>query len=299
MPITFVKTAQEKQADQTSLVKMLEKQIGGMDKARSIYTINASALTKDDLRYCPRERALMHIQKVKPKDRYIDPAMRLTFDIGEAYHDLIRNRYFRDLAVGDWKCVHCGTTVVYSRYPKVGCKACGCKNYVYHEPRFVHPTGASGGMDLVLAVGTAKHRLVEIKSISKDDFAKLSAPLGEHRTRTALYLRIIKESGDPRASTIDLTQATLLYVSKGYGSKQESGKVTPFKEFLVKADAADVTPYLKWSEETSVFFKTGKIPERCCNTGFDKRAKSCPMSGACWMGDFMPGSIYEGDLPWA
>lgn len=290
MSVNWLKSVQQQKFQ--SLTDLLEQRLPGWDPARSIYTINASALTNEDTRYCARERALLHLTKAKPKDRYIKTALRLTFDIGEAYHDLIRNQYLRNDAVGHWECGHCKTLVEFSKVPKAGCKKCGGSNFSYREVRFTHPSGASGGMDLIVDVGQPLLELVEIKSLAKDEFKNLKFALAEHRVRTVLYLHTIRESGHPWAKRVNTSSARILYVSKGFGVKDEYGQFTPFKEFVVTPEDADVSPYFEWAEATSMFFKTGKMPDRICAGPFDKRAKSCGTCGDCFSG-WQPGEIYE------
>ena len=154
----------------------------------------------------------------------------------------------------------------------------------------------------MLALGEPKLRAIEIKTIDKDMFKdkhtkkELVAPLAEHKLRTALYLRIIAESGHPWSSLVSTDAATILYVSKGgYGCQDLTLKswglkeqFTPFKEFTVKRDDK-MTESVSRRAQVIKHFRDGKVGMPCgvCPTAFAKRAQFCAQRSPCFSGEYL------------
>ncbi len=161
-------------------------------------------------------------------------------------------------------------------------------------------SGIGGGIDLLVRLpGRAKLLIVEVKTMDKDVFKGLSAPLAEHRERTQLYLRCAAESEHSWADLVDQTEARLLYVSKGgWGAKfkmplgwglHDRGW-TPFREYTVKRHDAAVQPYVDLATPLWRFLKDGTIPAGICPSIIAKRANSCNVRDACFSGDYPAGS---------
>jgi hypothetical protein len=150
----------------------------------------------------------------------------------------------------------------------------------------------SGSIDLIADLGLPKHVIVEIKSMDKDQFAELIAPLAEHRIRTSLYLRIIEGSDSPYKDRIDLTHARIIYVSKGYGKKGEDGKFSPFKEYVITRNDDAIEDYVEKAKMVKLYEDTGMIPYGVCKNTFVGRVKKCHCSKACFTPGFEAGTIY-------
>jgi hypothetical protein len=163
-------------------------------------------------------------------------------------------------------------------------------------------SGASCGLDLGLDLGLGKLVPVEIKTIDKDEFKTLVAPLAEHRQRTALYLRIISESDEPAAKSFSTKQARVLYASKGgYGCKDPEpaqwglyDKFSPYKEFILdRNDEITETPTEK-ARQVHLFRKgEAGMPDGICPQSFCKRAKGCKVVKECWSGKFPAGMMMQ------
>jgi hypothetical protein len=284
----FAAKAVKEVKEKKSLVALLDKALSGFQPARSYKTIHASALT-GATEFCPREVALLDILKKEPKPKYISTAMQVTFDQGNALHDMVRDTWLREYVVGDWKCACCNTKVAFSKAPKTKCTVCGVNDWKYHELNFISQLNmASGSLDILVDFGTGKHTVVEIKTMGKDDFKALVAPLAEHRIRTSLYLWLIKDSGRPEADRIYLDHAMVLYISKGFGSKDEAtGTITPFKEFVVDYNEESIQKHINKATVVHLFRqgKTG-VPAGICPTSFVNRVKSCSCVKECWSGKY-------------
>ena len=291
----FIKNLQQQKQEDTTLSKYLQEHLEGYSKARSVEHIHASDITKDQPQFCPREIALLRILDKKRKDQWLGQATKVTFAIGDAYHDLIRDTWLRDIAVGHWTCPHCKAVVEFSKLPKTPCPECGSKKWEYTEVRFQSiELGISGSIDFIADLKLQKAVITEIKSMDKDQFGDLVAPIAEHRIRTCLYLKIIESSDNPYKDRLDLQHSRILYVSKGYGKKDTlTGKFTPFKEYVINRNDASIEPYLNKAKVIKLFEDKGVLPAGVCKSAFDPRCKSCTVAPDCF-GQFYPaGAIWK------
>lgn len=296
MAITFLKKAKELKPE-VSVKYLLHRYLSGYDKARSLSIIHASELTKPE-GLCPRFYALSDVTKTKPKDPWLTASQRMTFQIGRDQENNIV-KWFGEMgkAVCHWKCVACGTVHEFQTRP-IACQTCGVKVLEPKEVRFQSAvSGASCGVDMLLALGEKKLRPVELKTIDKEEFKNLKAPLAEHRWRTNLYLRIISESDHSWSSMVNSEVATILYVSKGgFGCADPELKkwgltdqYSPFKEFQIKRDDSQ-TDDLVARAKAIKDFREGKVGMPCgiCTTAMDKRAKMCSLKAVCFSGEYPP-----------
>jgi hypothetical protein len=292
--MNFIKKLTEEKQQEFTLSKYLQEHLEGYSKARSVEHIHASDLTKDDPAFCPREIALLRMTGKKRKDQYLNQSLKVAFTIGEAYHDMIRNVWLRDIAIGNWKCPHCDAKIEFSKKPKIKCPECGSKKWEYDEVRFNSTElDVSGAIDLMVDLQLQKTVIVEIKSMDKDQFGELIAPLAEHRIRTSLYLKIIESSDVLHKDKIDLTHARIIYVSKGYGKKGTDGKFTPFKEYVIPRNDGSIQPYLDKAIMMKKFTDEGVVPCGVCKSSFDPRMKSCTVAPECFGQLYPAGGIFK------
>lgn len=280
---------------QPSIKFLIHKELAGWEKARNDGVVHASDLMKD-LEFCPREWALRRETGVKPKDQFIGTALKVTFAHGRDVEHHIRNDWLRPYVVGNWRCDVCGHKHdVFGKYPKVNCPSCNFKRWEYMETNFVSPhTGITGGIDCLVDVNEPKHRILEIKTMDKDEFKKLVAPLAEHKARTSLYLRLADESHLDESSKVNTKEAHIIYVSKSYGFKDESlseagikdSPFSPFKEFVIQRDDSLTENVLIRARVVHLFHQDKAIGMPCgiCTNGLEKRAQQCSAVKACWNG---------------
>lgn len=299
--LTFAKKAKDFMPT-GSLKYLLHDHLSGPEKERPLTRVHASELTKPE-GFCPRYYALHDALEAKPKDRWLSAADVVTYRMGNDLQDQIVH-YFADMgrAVGHWKCEACHHVHQFTKRPPK-CTHCGCKKFKPEEVRFESAlNGASCGVDMLLEMGGQKLVPVELKTMIKDQFKELLAPLSEHRLRTNLYLRLIAECDHSWAGLVDTNRAKVLYVCKGgYVADPDLKKwgltdtYSPFKEFdVTRQDSA--TDAIAKRAQVVKDFRDGKVGMPCgiCPTAMAKRAAFCSMKKACFSGDHAPS--YEWDV---
>ena len=238
MALTWMnKVASEKLAPKKSIISVLRENIRGYRKARSHEVVHASDITKPD--FCPRQIALLHLHEKTKKDEFINTALAVTFDVGNAVGDMVPEQWAGDAAIGNWECRKCKHRATFTVKPKMSCKHGGKCDFKYEEVHFISKEyDVSGSIDVFFDLGGLKKVVTELKIINVDDFEKLAAPLAEHRIRTAMYLKLIDDSSHPFKSSINLNEGRVLYVSRGFGKKnlEHNGEILPFKEYVVARD---------------------------------------------------------------
>lgn len=268
------------------VIQTLIKLMGRYYPERSHETVHASDVTKSG--FCARKYRLMDVLNLKQPDTYIGPGLRATFDVGKMTAKLLTDQWSGDQALGHWKCNTCGTKKLWQKKPSDGCAGMGRCAWEYEEVNFVHEqTGLSGSIDLFMSLGQPKATAIEIKIMKVEDFDKLVAPLGEHKARTRLYLRLIAESVNPLRAWVDQAHAVVLYISRGFGKKNMDAQahIVPFKEYDVYRDDESVQPYIDRAALVHNARRDNFIPERTvCDSINCPTAKSCPVRHQCWSG---------------
>lgn len=274
----------ETPAQPASVIKALMQSIAREYPERSHKTVHASDLTKED--FCARQFCLMDIQKVEPKPRYIDTALKVTFDVGRAIGALVCEQWLVERAVGHWYCPACGDYRHFCKRPDdTGCK--GHKpthHWIYQEVGFMDPVlKYTGSLDLLLDLGEARLHVVELKIMAPSMFDPLVAPLAEHRLRTALYLNLVSVSKEPYADQINTAYGTVLYVSRGHGKKHaDHNTILPFKEYTIERDDESIAIYLKRAEQVETFRTKGLLPPRTCPHSICAKANACQVRNICF-----------------
>ena len=288
------KTFEAKKQRAKGIIPLLDSKLAGFKSQRSYKTLHVSALTKES-GFCPREVVLMQILNRQRKGSYVSMALQVAFDNGNALHDLVRNVWLRDEVVGRWHCLGCSGEIPFSKRPKGACIRCHRDLWEYREEEFTDPaTKVVGSIDFFLDLDEGKLVACEAKSIDKDLFNALRAPLAEHRIRTQAYLTLIARSGRPEVGRIELSYGRLLYISKGFGVKNEAfGKVMPFKEFLVDRNDPSGLATLAKAGLVESFRQGGPIPSGICPTAYAKRAKGCAVAAECFSGKFPAGACLK------
>lgn len=303
--MSFAKKASDL-ADTSSLRFQLHQHFSGPEKARPLHNVHASALTKAE-GFCPRYYAIHDVTNAKLKNEWLSTSEAVTFAMGHGLQDTVAHA-FADMgkAIGDWVCNGCSHRHEFRLRPDK-CVKCGCKSMKAEEMRFVSATsGASCGIDLLISRGHKKLLPVEIKTMDKDEFRKLTAPLQEHRLRTTYYLRLIAESDDPRAKTVETQEARILYTSKGgYGCAAPDlvgmglyDKFSPFKEYVVTRNDK-LTDGLHQRAKVVKDFREGKVGMPCgiCPTALSKRALGCEFKTKCFSGAHPPEYNWQEATP--
>lgn len=282
-----------------ALRDLLHKHIARKEEERPPWRLHASDITKED-GFCGRYPILMKMYSDPKGKEYIPlPSKNVTTSMAVTWEwgRLVERRvidWFGEIGIahGDWLCSHFGCGQVHEwRTKPPACIKCGGKNFRYIEPRATSAySGASSGLDVLLRLpGRKLFNFAEVKSIDAEAFkAKLLGPLAEHRARTALSLRNIAESEDPRMKEVDDQLAYVLYVSKGgYGVKTPiEGGFSPFKDFPIHRNDATTEPYVEPARAAHLALKgEGPMPQRYCKHFSDKKAQHCPAMKKCWQAE--------------
>ena len=282
-------------APKVGVIDILRKNMGGYQKARSHKVVHASDVTKPN--FCPRYLALLDLTGSNKKDEYISTALQATFDMGHATATLVVEKWMGQNAIGNWKCRKCGQQRTMCSKPQATCQLHGECNWEFIEPNFVSTEyGISGSLDVLADVGS-KWLVVELKIMKAEDWEALVTPLPEHRIRTNLYLKLIADSDSMWKNNINLHEARVLYVSRGYGKKNlGTQEILPFKEYTVQRDDAGLQPMLNQAKKIKIFrdymaqddgcMDLAPIPDGICKTALDKYAKNCNMCKECFSGKY-------------
>lgn len=278
--INYIKSAlvsKEQQTPSYSLIEALVRNLGRKYPERSHKTVHASGVTKDD--FCPRQYLLMDAHNVSAPDKFINAGLKATFDVGEATAALVV-KWMGQRAWGKWVSADGTNTIPFGTMPE----GVYGKDWHYHEVKFMGSCAVSGSIDLIADLGHPKKRIVELKIMKVDDFDKLAAPLAEHRLRTQLYLHLIATSENPVRFLLDTDEAHILYVSRGFGKKNEDvGQIVPFKEFTVKRDDQAVAEYIERGNMVKTCREQKTIPViKVCDNIMCPTAKKCPVRQQCW-----------------
>lgn len=282
---------------------LLHTHLHTADPHRGLEHIHASELTKED-GFCPRMYCLADLVHSKLPDRWLTTSDNVTFHIGRVLQDSVVT-WFAEMgrAVGHWRCLSCGQVHQFQKRP--GKCGCGSRGFRPQEVRFESAvSGASCGIDMLFNNDGPKLRVVEIKTMAPEQFKELKGPLGEHRQRTTLYLRIVAESTGLWKDLIDTSVADVLYVSKnGYGVADPQLKAawglyegfSPFKLYRVPRDDALVEKESTMARAVTRF-RAGEagMPTGICPTALSKRAHLCPLRAACFSGQYPPQVDWQG-----
>jgi hypothetical protein len=246
--------------------------------------------------------ALLFQHKITPVGTWATAVDRLVWALGHATEEIIVEWASEaGLVLGDWRCVHCGWAVAFSKRPSA-CVECGTKaEFRYEEVRVVSSVSGIGcGIDMLVRL---PHKslltVVEIKSLKQDQFQSLKTAFGEHRLRTNLYMRCIEESDLPWRGMIDTTKGIVLYVCKqGWGVKDTKipamgfgeKPFTAFKEFEIERDDS-LTQYLvdlaepleNWKKEVKRTKDLHRVPPAgICPNMLCPRAQTCEVREQCF-----------------
>jgi Holliday junction resolvase-like predicted endonuclease len=251
--------------------------------------LHASALTNQTLKFCPREVALLDVTGKTPKASYINAPLRVAFDQGQSLHDLFNNKWMRHRAWGFWVCEHNDDPNIlvppaFGPAPK-GPLPCGC--IARYKEVTVQWNNVTGSIDSIVSMN-GRLVPVELKSMDKDQFKTLEAPLAEHRIRSNLYLFLFKAM---ELDHIDTDVMKVLYISKGYGAKDDAGKITPFKEFDVAYNHNTITDYLKKAGEVTFWRSSKSMPQPICSNSMAPRVKQCSCAVECFSGKYPPAKV--------
>lgn len=237
---------------------------------------------------CPRRHLLAHVNKLERMNS-VNASMRLVWALGRAAEHHVRTQFIEAMQyrtiLGTWAC-KCGHAKVEGFHDeRIGaCPRCRTKPNQYREcPLFDHEARITGSPDLLyVRPDNSKVRVVECKSIKKDDFEKLTRPKADHILQGMAYNELLKINGLPQDNSI-----TVVYVCKDYQFK------SPYKEFeIVRTAEHDAMLLNMWNNADIIAQgirdnadgREVQMPDKLnlCHSPEATTAKSCDCVGICF-----------------
>ena len=217
---------------------------------------------------CPREEVLKWKYQVHSMEAY-SPKTKRIFDIGNAFNDLIQNKWFGEWGwlIGDWDCTNCHTCYRFQKRPEK-CEKCSGKKFTYIELYFEdHKFGVSGHPDGIIELPSGQKRLLELKTCNSQVYSFLinirKRPLEAHLDQISLY-----------QWKYDLELASVIYLNKD---------TSDWIEFLVRRDEWRIQNIFRKLHQIRDGMKGNTIPKReICSDKTCARARACSVRKQCF-----------------
>lgn len=204
---------------------------------------------------------------------------RVMWKIGRAVETHVRDSFLegtgRQGVYGRWKC-QCGKVDHLGLYPSRGCN-CQNEPLKYVEPVLLDEEAKIiGSPDMTLILGNFFFVPVEVKSMNKDDFDDLTAPLPDHIAQAASYRRLYQLQGRRVHDKV-----IIIY------TKKEFKWGSPYKEFHVDCTTDLVQGIVNTMVDKATSIATSVAasvtPERhICQSAANPIAKRCPVAHLCF-----------------
>lgn len=232
----------------------------------------------------------MHVigtKEIIEMKQYVSLKQRLTYGIGNAVHWWVQNKpfLFGDRRRGWWKCRACGTIIYFGPPPHMTCPYCGAKSeaivYKEHAISLWGDYPVTGHIDLFFERVSDVLTVAEIKTIDKDWFKELVAPLIEHEWQLNTYLWTCPQDGK-LPQNIYPKKGYLIYISKGFHRDQMPVKVFPVKASskIIGRIKKKLAAYKKGMDDYPASLPAPL--DECVASSFGKyRAKTCPALKIC------------------
>lgn len=253
------------------------------DNRHNLHFIHVSDL----MQACPRAYvlAVRHRERKYRSDflgKVHSSATRVVWAQGRATEEHIRSQFIRrfaDQVYGTWTCACKQSSYLGCHNPEIRCGKCQSTHTFNETPIHDHELRIVGTADFPLIIDNSMH-LVELKSIKKEDFESLTAPLPQHLTQVFTYHDMQRRAGASMSN-----QVTVLYAAKEFSVKGA------YKEFTV--DTTDENYQFVHTARNLLYTKAriirealdkGTLPERLskCNVITSSTAKGCPVCVNCF-----------------
>jgi hypothetical protein len=242
----------------------------------------------DLLHKCIRKKAIENRFGVVPAQQRLSMSDILTFAMGDAVHDTVKERARMgapDKVWGIWSCKceylkHDDPCVFADIDQEETCPHCNSLVNKYHEvSMFDEEYGIVGNPDLVLYFPRkdALH-VTEVKSIAHKGWEELVRPDPKHVLQVVFYWHLMHRKGYKLTDRV-----SIFYVTKQW----QFGDKTVYKEFLVDpvTSVVRLAPYIEDAKayKAALASDTVALPLRTFCAHIDaKPAKACNVSGICW-----------------
>lgn len=262
-------------AERSPAIELLKAAKPESQSFRSIEKVHVSDLISK----CIRKIALMHKLDLRHPQESVMDGQGITFAIGEAVHDYVKNRFIKghpDKVHARWTCL-CGSTEfvgLYNARPKNKCEQCSTQVHKHNEVRYTdEATKLTGAPDLLLWMDDlGAFYIIEIKSISAEAWKELVRAEPNHKVQVSLYWWLLRRAGIPVVNRV-----SVLYANKEFSFK------FPYKEFVLDPQTVDLSAYTDDLETLAAALRGGDLPPRVmCGTMDAPEAKKCPVRVTCF-----------------
>lgn len=239
----------------------------------------------DLLSRCQRKLALIERNDLPHRAQRLSIMDALTFRMGEALHDVIKERAALgkpEAVWGKWKCtcghLHHAEPCTFAQVDLQDvCEYCGTPTTQYVEvSMFYDQLMLVGNPDLLLYLEQFDaYHVTELKSIAHAQWEELTRPKPEHVIQVLFYYWIMQQLGYRLTDRV-----TILYGTKGYLFKG-----SPFKEFSIKVgpEIHRLEPYLEEARALMNSRNGGELPPRTmCAGDTSVEARKCEVCNLCF-----------------
>ena len=228
---------------------------------------------------CPREHAISQ-QHGTPTFKTVSGAMKIVWRIGRAVETHIRNGIISSRnwqgVYGKWMC-RCEASSHIGLHPTGRtCPVCvkGINNY--REPGLISSEyGVIGSPDVTL-VEMGFYVVIEIKSMTKDDFDALERPLADHILQACGYRHLYALMGYPVHDKVKI-----IYGRKDF---KFGGPKAVYKEYTVHAPdwQGQINDMFDQARLVRQAYLARTLPPRICDTIECRRARDCERKALCF-----------------
>lgn len=257
-----------------AFLKSIREKINRNSRRDEAVAIHASGVYS----LCSRLHAIANRDNLGVGVNYIPPERGLTFEIGKHIQDIVIE-HLSEVLIGMWACRGCNTVLAGKQPNK--CPACSCtnKNLEYKEVSLKYKVG---NFDVVCSFdGFIQKRgnevyPLEIKSLKPDDFDKLTIPSVAYVYQVNSCLWLAKKAVNKLFPyKINTDKAYIMYIRK-------TESKSPVKVFEITPSKIVFSTLNKAVKDLKAYSKTGKLPERICNSEMHLMAKNCKLKEICW-----------------
>lgn len=263
------------------VLAMVEAQDARVEQPRTLGNRDGLTHLSSLLNVCPREHVIARRFNISRPEQ-VTGGHRIVWKFGRAIEDHVRSSIIdaraRRGVFGAWTCVCGHARHVGFHPPSATCPACRKGLDHYREPEVIDPnSGVIGSPDITL-VENGWYLPVEIKSMNKEDFDKLTRPVADHALQVLGYHRLLHLLGYRM-----FPEARLIYVRKEF---LWGGRNRVYKEYSVRPEdhAAQIDAMLQAGGDIQAHLRAGSTPDRIggCHSATCSRARSCSVSDVCW-----------------
>jgi hypothetical protein len=238
--------------------------------------VHVSSLAGD---FCPRQYAIAKHENLSLFES-LTGGHKVTFAIGRAVEAHIRENLIADIGkknvYAKWTC-ECGKQYQQGFWANVQCSECGKPLDTFTEADVQDDeNGVKGHPDFIFRFKN-KLVVVEIKSMKKDQWDELEAPLESHIRQATMYPYLLSKSVNP-----DRIHPMVIYIYCTKDFKWGS----PYKEFHVDASEERYEKQrqdaLAEAKQIKDYVQGGETPPRICQSQASSLAKKCPVAFRCF-----------------